>query len=315
MAVTFAMVFSLNFAASAETTTNYDGQIVKMEGLSTLYYVADGKRYVFSNEKTYNTWFNDFDGVLTLTPEQIYALPLAGNILYRPGIVLVKITTDPKVYAVSAKGTLRWVKTEAMAKKLYGDDWNKLIDDIPDSFFTNYNVGAAIENDDDYDADEEADANDTIEQSHGLKLGHAKKSNTAKCRAIPAVPAQPGKKNGQTIPATPAVSARECKAYAGSDDKTAPIISSVNAAGIASTSATVTWTTDEDSDSKVFYSTGSLSDASSTILSVSDSAKVKSHSVNLTGLTATTTYNYYVKSADAAGNTATSSESAFNTTE
>ena len=119
-----ALVITLGLAGVSGAETSYAGQIVKMQGLDTLYYVgADNKRYVFPNEKTYKTWFIGFDDVVTLTPDQIQAIPLAGNVLYRPGVVLVKITTDPKVYAVAQNGTLRWVKNEIIAKKLYGDGW------------------------------------------------------------------------------------------------------------------------------------------------------------------------------------------------
>ena len=65
---------------------------------------------------------------------------------YRPGAKLVKIQTDPKVYAVSRNGVLHWVKTEALATALYGANWNTRVDDVPDTFFTNYTVGTPIEN-------------------------------------------------------------------------------------------------------------------------------------------------------------------------
>ena len=77
--------------------------------------------------------------------DDLYEIPLGGNVLYKPGALLVKIQTDPKVYAVGANGKLKWVKSEAIAKALYGENWNKLIDDVPDSFFTNYEIDEPIE--------------------------------------------------------------------------------------------------------------------------------------------------------------------------
>jgi len=63
---------------------------------------------------------------------------------------MVKISTDSKVYAVAGGGILRWVKTETMAKSLYGEDWNKKIEDIPDVFFTNYKMGDSIDEPSDF---------------------------------------------------------------------------------------------------------------------------------------------------------------------
>ena len=59
------------------------------------------------------------------------------------GVKLVKITTNPKVHAVAGNGVLRWVKTEEVAKALYGVDWNKKWMTFP-FFFVNYTVGADI---------------------------------------------------------------------------------------------------------------------------------------------------------------------------
>ena len=84
-------------------------------------------------------------------------------------------------------------------------------------------------------------------------------------------------------------------------DTTAPAISAVTATATG-TSATVTWTTDEPSDSRVDYGTapGSLT------ANVSDASLVTSHSATLTGLTPGTTYHFRVRSADASGNARTS---------
>lgn len=319
--VAVCLISSLGLAgggASAETAT-YDSQIVKMDGLATLYYVMEGKRYVFPNAKTYDSWFISFADVKTLTQTELQALPLAGNVLYRPGVILVKVTTDPKVYAVAKGGELRWIKTEALAKKLYGNDWNILIDDLPDAFFTNYHIGSAIENDADFDPDTEADNNDSIDKNHGKALGHAKRAQTTKCRAIPAVPAVPGHKLGTTTPAQRAIPARVCKAAQDEDennDKAAPLISALTAGDIASTSARITWTTDENADSSLSYAIESLTTATSSIVTtVGDPTSVTSHSFILSGLSASTTYYYLVKSKDASGNLATSSENTFKTLE
>lgn len=74
-------------------------------------------------------------------------------------------------------------------------------------------------------------------------------------------------------------------------DTTPPVISNVQAINITQSSATITWTTDDLSDSTVNYGlTGSFG------LTRSDSGLVTSHSINLTGLLSKTTYYYQVSS-------------------
>ncbi len=85
-------------------------------------------------------------------------------------------------------------------------------------------------------------------------------------------------------------------------DTTPPVISSVTATPGSGGAATVSWTTDEASTSRVDYGTVSGSLGST----VSDPAGVTAHSVNLTGLATNTTYYYRVTSTDAASNSATS---------
>jgi hypothetical protein len=184
----FVVVFVLSptsLVKQTQASTDYTGKLVRMNGLTSLYYVAaDGKRYVFPNENIYKSWFPDFDEVLTLSDTEIFNLPLGGNVLYRPGILLVKITTDPKVYAVTKGGTLRWVKSEGIAKALYGEKWGKLVDDVPDSFFTNYNVGNPIDDSSEYNPDNEAEDTDSIDSNHGLSTAKAKKARTKKCNIV-----------------------------------------------------------------------------------------------------------------------------------
>lgn len=121
------------------------GDLIKGTTLSTLYYLAsDGARYAFPNEKTYMTWFSDFSGVQTLSDSALAAIPLAGNVVYRPGSRWIKIQSDPKTYAVTPQGQIRWIETEAVAVGLAGANWNAFIDDVADVFFVDYSVGASL---------------------------------------------------------------------------------------------------------------------------------------------------------------------------
>ncbi|MDO8520867.1 MAG: peptidoglycan-binding protein [bacterium] len=96
-------------------------------------------------------------------------------------------------------------------------------------------------------------------------------------------------------------------------DTTAPVITALSSTGITSTAATVLWTTDEASGSKVLYSTTNPVPADGTASTVGNVSLVTSHSMALSGLTSLSTYYYLVTSSDAAGNTATSSQGTFTT--
>jgi hypothetical protein len=121
------------------------GSLIRAEGSTAVYYLADdGKRYVFPNEKTYKTWYKDFSSVQVITLAQLQNYQIGGNVTYRPGTRLVKITTDPKTYAVEPGGVLRWITSEDVAQGLYGDNWAQKIDDVPDPFFVNYQSDGAI---------------------------------------------------------------------------------------------------------------------------------------------------------------------------
>lgn len=129
---------SVKAAASA-------GDLIKMDGLSSVYYLGnDGKRYVFPNEATYFSWYADFSGVVTIPASELQSYPLGGNVTMRPGTKLVKITTDPSVYAVEPNGVLRKIQNESQAAALYGTNWNKRIVDLADAFFTNYTIGSPL---------------------------------------------------------------------------------------------------------------------------------------------------------------------------
>lgn len=139
-------------------TSVYPGDLVRGTTFSAVYYVGeDGFRYVFPNEKTYKTWYSDehgnadFSTVKILSDANLAAMQMGGNVTYRPGSKMIKINSDPKTYQVAAGGVLRWVTSEEVAVAIYGTDWNTKIDDVADGFFTNYEIGTAIESIDDLD--------------------------------------------------------------------------------------------------------------------------------------------------------------------
>lgn len=92
-------------------------------------------------------------------------------------------------------------------------------------------------------------------------------------------------------------------------DTTAPTISARTATNITGSSATITWTTNEPATSQVEYGLTTGYGSMTTI----DSALVTAHSVTITGIAPSTTYNWRVRSKDVAGNEAISANSTFNT--
>ena len=142
VSVMLMTILSMSVVAAPQAqATASAGDLIKMSGLSSVYYLAaDGKRYVFPNENSYFSWYGDFSSVVTISQSELESYPLGKNITMRPGTKLVKITTDPKVYAVEPNGSLVWVPSETVASTLYGSNWARRIVDVPDAFFTNYTI-------------------------------------------------------------------------------------------------------------------------------------------------------------------------------
>ena len=95
-------------------------------------------------------------------------------------------------------------------------------------------------------------------------------------------------------------------------DTVAPLISNLMATSTTASTTSITWGTNESATSKVWYATSTpVVVGNFGVLMASNNSLVTSHNVGLSGLTATTTYYYFAVSADAAGNTATSSQVSF----
>ncbi len=90
-------------------------------------------------------------------------------------------------------------------------------------------------------------------------------------------------------------------------DSSAPVIFAISASA-KNTTATVQWSTNEPSTSRVEYTTNGVTKSS-----VLDATLVATHLVDISGLARRTTYQYRVFSTDAAGNAAVSSSGSFKT--
>jgi plastocyanin len=155
---------------NAQTTVTLNsGDLIKGSLSSVYYYGADGKRYVFPNEKTYFTWYNNFTGVKVIPDTQLGTISIGGNVTYRPGVKMVKITTAPNVYVVDRGGSLRHVTSEALARSLYGSTWNtQFVEDVPDAFFVNYKIGTTVQATADYNPGDVRNQTTTINQDKYL---------------------------------------------------------------------------------------------------------------------------------------------------
>jgi hypothetical protein len=121
------------------------GNLVKRADMSAVYFIdQDNRRHAFPNGTTYFSWFTDFSGVKTISADTLAQIPLGTSVFVRPGTYLVKIQSDPKVYAVEPYGVLRWITTEAIATSLFGPNWNTKIVDVDPAFFLDYQMGSNI---------------------------------------------------------------------------------------------------------------------------------------------------------------------------
>ncbi|HVG17797.1 MAG TPA: fibronectin type III domain-containing protein [Blastocatellia bacterium] len=105
------------------------------------------------------------------------------------------------------------------------------------------------------------------------------------------------------------ISASALVVVTGGADTVPPVITAVASSGVTASAATITWTTNEPGDTQVEY--GATTAYGS--LTALNSSAVTGHSAGLSGLAASTTYHYRVRSKDAAGNLAASGDFSFTT--
>lgn len=130
-----------------EETPSYTvGSLLKNGSSSAVYILgSDGLRHAFPAEAVFASWGLSFDDVMTVEDATLASYSLGKNVTYRAGVYLLKLQTNPKVYAVEPGGVLRWVTSEALALQLYGADWANRVIDVSDAFWGNYTVGEDIE--------------------------------------------------------------------------------------------------------------------------------------------------------------------------
>lgn len=137
--------------SSARGATTVTGTLVKTVGNPAVYLAAnDGKRYAFTGEGQFFSWFQNFDGVRTVSAGTLASMPLGGNVLYSPGSRLLKAQTSPRIYAVGANGTLHWIQNADVLATYYGAEWKTRLDTVSDVTLADYQQGYAVAQYSDY---------------------------------------------------------------------------------------------------------------------------------------------------------------------
>ena len=102
---------------------------------------------------------------------------------------------------------------------------------------------------------------------------------------------------------------------AGTTDTAAPVLSNIATSTVATSTATITWDTDEDGTTSLTYGTSTAYGTASTTDdgSIYGTFYTTTHQISLGSLSPNTTYHYRLTDADYSGNTATSSDQTFTT--
>jgi hypothetical protein len=145
--VQFNKNYSVSFTENnAPDRTYLDGRFVKTKNLTAVYFLdKNNVRHAYPTQKVWESYFGkDFSFVETISTATMGSYDLGRNVPFKTG-TLMKIPSVNKVYRVENGAIIRWVKTEVVAKNLYGANWAQLVVDLPESFFTDYTEGTVIE--------------------------------------------------------------------------------------------------------------------------------------------------------------------------
>jgi hypothetical protein len=147
----FFSTFMIKVIAPVMQNTDLNfGDLIIGSNKAVYYFGADAKRYVFPTEKIYKSWYHDFSNLKKINDSLLAMIPLGGNVTYRPGSCLLKMQTDPKVYAIDRGGILRWIIDEDLASQIYGANWTKQIADLDEAFIPDYKWGSPLNNAQDF---------------------------------------------------------------------------------------------------------------------------------------------------------------------
>jgi len=146
--ILFLSIFSLSLIISpsgVKADNSYaPGSLLKIKGVkgAAVYQVGeDGKKYVYPDQNTYNTWHDDFSGVREVALSELDKIVDGGTVTFQPGTKLITHRNTARVYAVGEDGELVHIPDETTAREFYGNEWYKLVSDIdPGLFAVSYKI-------------------------------------------------------------------------------------------------------------------------------------------------------------------------------
>ena len=125
-----------------DISTITKGQFIRSSSFNSIYFVdEDGKRRPFWDTNAFFSYADSFDEVSWVTDATLSTLEMGDPMLPQPGSVLVKIQSDPKVYAIDEGNVLRWVPDEDTANNVYGLSWADYVIDLDASTFARFSIG------------------------------------------------------------------------------------------------------------------------------------------------------------------------------
>lgn len=132
---------------STQETEFASGTFIKSSASSAVYYIDEETRRVVLDANTYFTYEDLFAVIYEVSDQVLASYPLRGLLLPKAGVVLVKIQSDSRVYALAQNADdefspfLRLIPDEQTAITLYGSDWADYVIDIEPTFFAKFSQG------------------------------------------------------------------------------------------------------------------------------------------------------------------------------
>jgi len=144
------------------------GDVLTSEGLPNNYYVGSNlKRYVFTTQQTYFTWYPASARIKKIDRKKLEAIPLGGNVTYRPGMRIITFATDPTHYVVGHGGTLHEA-TSSQLNGYYGKNWKERVDVLEEYYLPDYRMEGSIRLSSSYSPLEEYASSKTISHDKNL---------------------------------------------------------------------------------------------------------------------------------------------------
>jgi hypothetical protein len=123
---------------------------IRTEGMDTVYFVDENMvRHPVIDAQTYFTYTNTWDDVKFVSEEAFAKLTLGKPVLPKAGVVLVKIQSSNRVYALeldeAGNTVLRMIPDEITASFIYGADWQDYVIDVEPTHFKRFVMGDDVD--------------------------------------------------------------------------------------------------------------------------------------------------------------------------